>query len=159
LLNDSLRLCIGLKDKGLLVRTCAYLAEVALWEGELEQAKEWLAQYLDYPTISRSRGINIYLVTRLFLAGRLMTALHQYGRAATLFGLAGQADSRIHDAIAGPVRALADEALATTREALGADRYNEAFATGQQLSLADAFATILAPSQLRGLTTGVRMPR
>src|SRR5690606_41151884 len=55
LLSDSLRLCIELKDKSLMVRLCTCLAEAALWEGELEQAREWLAQSIDY-SISPQRS-------------------------------------------------------------------------------------------------------
>lgn len=131
LLSDSLRLCIELKDKGLLARACIYLAEVALWEGELDQAQEWLAQSLDYAADSRSRDINMYQLLRLFVAARLATALHHDSRAAALFGLADQAHSRIHGALAGPLRSLADEARASVREALGAERFAEAFARGQ----------------------------
>lgn len=152
LLSDSLRLCIELKDKGLLARTCAYLAEAALWEGELDQAREWLAQSLENSADSRGRGIITHQVVRLFVAARLATAQHQYTRAAILFGLTGQAHSRIQAAIAGPIRALADEALAIVREALGAGRFEEAFAMGQQLSLDEAFDTMLAPSPANPLT-------
>ena len=69
-------------------------------------------------------------------------------RAAILFGLAGQMHSTIHDVIAGPMRALADEALATVRTALDPAEFAAAFYAGQQLSLAEAFATILAPAHM-----------
>jgi len=56
--------------------------------------------------------------------------------------------SQVHYEITGPVRALADAALATVREALDPVVFAEAFATGQQMALEEAFATILAPSSL-----------
>jgi len=42
--------------------------------------------------------------------------------------------------------AQVDAALATVREALAAELFDEVFAAGQQLSLSEAFATILAPA-------------
>ena len=46
------------------------------------------------------------------------------------------------------MRTLADAALATVREALDPAVFAEAFAAGQQLSLDEAFATLLAPDAL-----------
>jgi hypothetical protein len=54
--------------------------------------------------------------------------------------------SRIHYELAGPARVLADAALATVRAALGPATFAETFTAGQQLSLEEAFATILSPS-------------
>lgn len=69
-------------------------------------------------------------------------------RAATLFGLAEQAHSQIHYAISGPMRSLADAALATVKAALEPSVFAEAFAAGQQMSLEEAFATILVPTPI-----------
>jgi hypothetical protein len=55
---------------------------------------------------------------------------------------------QIHYAIAGPMRALADAALVTVSTALAPAVFAQAFAAGQQLSLDEAFATILAPSHV-----------
>ena len=85
-------------------------------------------------------------VARLFVAARLATAQQRFGRAATLFGLADQAHSQIHYVIAGPVRVLADAALATVQAALDPADFAEAFVAGQHLSLEAAYATILAPA-------------
>ena len=173
LLNESLRLCIELKNKFFLSRVCTYLAELALWEGEAfgepgtvrqahrtgaeasselsrtlveGQAEHWLAQSLGHQ--ADPQRITIFQVTRLFIAARLATAQQQYLRAATLFGLADQMHSQIYDAIAGPMRSLADTALATVRGALEPALFAEAFAVGQQMSLAEAFATLLIPSHV-----------
>ena len=83
---------------------------------------------------------------RLWVAARLATAQQQYPRAATLFGLTEQMHSQIHHVIAGPMRSLADAALATVQAALEPAVFAAAFAAGQQMSLAEAFASILAPS-------------
>ncbi len=48
LLDESLRLGTDLKNKLFLTHICAYLAETALWDRELEQAGKWLAQSLAY---------------------------------------------------------------------------------------------------------------
>lgn len=146
LLTESLRLCTELKIPMLLARNCTFLAETALWEGQIDQAAQWLAQSL---TQEADTGkIIIYEVVRLFVAARLATAQQQYKRAALLFGLAEQANSQIHHAYTVPLRLPADAALATVREALEPAIFAEAFAAGQQMSLAEAFARILAPAAI-----------
>ena len=88
---------------------------------------------------------------RLFVAARLATAQQQYLRAATLFGLANQMHSQIHYAVGGPMCALADAALAMVCSALDPAVFAETFAAGQQMSLVEAFATILAPGHVGGV--------
>jgi hypothetical protein len=151
LLSESLRLCLELKNKVLLARVCTYLAETALWEAELAQAEQWLAQSLAYH--AELRSITISEIERLWVAARLATAQEQYQRAATLFGLADQAHSQMHYPVGGPMHTLADAALATVRSALDPEVFAEAFAAGQQLSLNEAYATILAPSHDVGAPT------
>jgi hypothetical protein len=46
------------------------------------------------------------------------------------------------------MRTLADAALATVREALEPAVFAAAFAVGQQMALAEAFVTILAPGSI-----------
>ncbi len=146
LLSESLRIWLALKNKNGLARVCTYLAETALWEGELARAEHWLAQSLAHA--ADPRRITIYEVERLWVAARLATAQQQYERAATLFGLAEQMHSQIHYAIAGPMRSLADAALATVRATLDPPIFAAAFAMGQQMALEEAFATILAPTPI-----------
>lgn len=143
LLDDSLRLCLNLNDKTFLARVCIYLAETALWEGDLDEAERWLARSLD--SDANPQRVTINQVQRLFVAARLAAAQQRYVRAATLFGLAAQAHSAIHDVIAGPMRTMADEGLATVKAALDPAVFAEAFNTGQHLALSEAFATIVAP--------------
>ena len=147
-MDESLRLCLALKNKFFLADVYTYLAELALWEREVAQAEHWLAQSLNQQ--ADPHRSTIFQVTRLFVAARLATLQGQYQRAATLFGLAEAAHSHIHDAVAGPMRALADAALATVGGPLGAaldpTDFAESFAAGQRLSLAEAFATILVPA-------------
>jgi hypothetical protein len=146
LLSESWHLCLELKNKFFLAWVCADLAELALWEGEVAQAEHWLAQSLNHR--ADPQRITMFQVTRLFVAARLATVQQQYLRAAILFGLADQVHSQIHYVIAGPVRALADAALATVQAALDSVVFAEALATGQQMALEEAFATILAPTQV-----------
>src|SRR6266508_3502906 len=146
ILTASLRLCTELGDRMFLARTMTFLAETALWEGQVDEAADWLAQSLRQeadPGI-----IIIYEVVRLYIAAHLATAQRQYRRAAALFGLAEQANSQIHHAYAGPLRTQTDVALATVRAALDPAVFAEAFAAGQQLSLKQAFATILHPTAI-----------
>lgn len=63
-------------------------------------------------------------------------------RGATLFGLADGMYHQIHNAISGPMGILANSALATVQATLGPAIFTEAFVTGQQMSLAETFATM-----------------
>jgi hypothetical protein len=112
-----------------------------LWEGEAAQAERWLAQSLNY--LADPHRITMFQVTRLFVVARVATAQQQYLRAATLFGLADQMHSQIHYAIAGPIRTLADAAVATVQAALNPEVFAEAFTTGQRLSLEQVIAEAL----------------
>ena len=77
-----------------------------------------------------------------------MVAQQQHRRAAILFGLADHAHSQVHYAIGGPMRAPADAALVTVQAALEPAVFAEAFVAGRQMSLEEAFATILAPGDV-----------
>nr|HMN31319.1 hypothetical protein [Caldilineaceae bacterium] len=151
LLTESLHLCLELENKYFVAQVCIYLAETALWAGELAQAEHWLVQNLAQDVDLQQS--NIFTVEWLWVAARLATGQQQYQPAATLFGLADQMHGQVHYAIAGPMRALADAALAMVRAALDPAAFAAAFATGQQLSLEEAYATILAPSQVVGAPT------
>lgn len=145
LLNENLRLCLEVQDKFCLTRACIYLAETALWQDELAQAEQWLKQSLIY--YAEPQQIRIAQVERLLIAARLATAQQQVHRAAILFGLADQIHNQLHYAIAGPMRTLADDALATVQAKLGLALFAEAFAAGQQLTLAEAFTTLFVSDQ------------
>ncbi|MFN8491768.1 MAG: helix-turn-helix domain-containing protein [Caldilineaceae bacterium] len=141
LLHECLHLCTELKDKFFLARVTICLAETALGEGKLDESREWLAQSLGYqPQFQRA---TLYEIERLWVAARLATAQQRCQQAATLFGLADQIHSQVHYAVAGPMRELADAALAAVRTRLGQEEFDRTFASGQQLSLKEAFATVL----------------
>jgi hypothetical protein len=114
----------------------ALLAETALWVGELAQTAQWLAHSLAHQPNANRRFVRTEGVDCLFVAARLATAQQHYERAATTFGLAEQMHVQIHYALDATRRPLVEAALATVREA---------FSTGQRLSLAEAFATLLTP--------------
>jgi tetratricopeptide (TPR) repeat protein len=142
LLADSLRICRDLNSEFFLTRVCAYLAEVALWEGDAETAERWLAQSLAYPT-DRPLGM-MDQIERVLVAARLAAAQGAYLRAASLFGLAHELRRGIHYELAGPARQLADAALSSVRAALAPADFAEAFAAGQQMSLGEALAAMVA---------------
>jgi len=146
LLSTSWHLCLELKNKFFLAQVCTYLAELALWEGEVTQAEHWLTQSLVYH--ADSHRITMFQVTRLFVAVRVATAQRQYLRAATLFGVADQVHSHIQYAIGGPMRAQTDVALARVQAALDPVVFAEAFAMGQQMALEEAFAEALGASRI-----------
>lgn len=140
LLDDSLRFCIELKDKRFLAQIALYLTELALMEGDVEEAEQQLHKILHYQsTIYKT----IDEAELFFVAARLATAQQQYKRAATFFGLAEQMHSQIHHVIGGPMHLLAEAALATVRSALDPEEFDRAFVAGQQMALDEGFATIV----------------
>jgi hypothetical protein len=141
LLNESLQLCLQLKDTLHLAQVYTFLAEVDLGEGAIDEAGKWLAQSMAGGV--RPAPVSVDLVQRCWVAARLATAQQQYRHAATLFGSAEHTHSQVHYAVGGPMRALADVALATVQDALEPAVFAAAFAAGQQLSTAEALATIL----------------
>jgi predicted ATPase/transcriptional regulator with XRE-family HTH domain len=137
-LDESLRLCLQLKDRNFLARICTYQAEVALQNGELAQAAAWLQESQAYTAAPGSR--NAYEVLRIWVAARLTTEQGDFARAALLFGLADTLHGRIQYAVGGPARVLADKTLAAVQAALEPAAFAEAFALGQRMSPAEAFA-------------------
>ena len=144
LLDECLLLSTEMKHKFRLAQTTTYLAEVALWEAKLNLAAQWLAQSLTHRAdLPRTR---LTATERIFVAARLAAAQQRYPRAATLFGLADVAHSRVHNAIGGQRASLAADALATVRAALDPAVFDEADSAGRRMALEQAYGTILAPS-------------
>jgi len=113
----------------------------------IDRFEHWLAQALTYHAYPRL--IKIDYIESFLVAARLAVAQGAYLRAATLFGLADGIRSPVHYELVGPARQLAEAALARVRTALDPALFDEAFTAGQQLSLEEAFATILAPDSVR----------
>ena len=88
------------------------------------------------------------------MAACLATAQQHYRRAATLFGLAEQISNRLDYVMAGPLCSVVGTTLAMVQAEMEPAVFAEAFAVGQQMSLAEAFATILALDS----TTAIRVP-
>lgn len=141
LLHESLQLCLQLKDTLHLAQIYTWLAEVDLSEGAIDEAGQWLAQSMTDG--ARPARVTVDQVQRCWVAARFATAQQQYHHAATLFGSAEHTHSQVHYAVGGPMRALADAALATAQAALDPEVFAAAFAAGQQLSTAEALATML----------------
>ncbi|MEZ4731570.1 MAG: BTAD domain-containing putative transcriptional regulator [Caldilineaceae bacterium] len=153
LLEESLHLSRTISSPMYLAWNFTYLAETALWQGDLDQAARWLAQAVVHH--ANPRWVRTELVDCLWIAARLATAQQHYQRAATLFGLAEQVGSRIGYLPAGPVRPLNDTAQSTVQAALEPTVFAEAFAAGQGMTLAEAFATLLAQDQGLGKLVSV----
>jgi len=156
LLAESLRICLDLNDGWFSARVWTYLAETALLEGDLDTAERWLAQSLVY-RIDRPLRL-MHQIERVTVAARLAAAQAAYPRAATLFGLADGMCTRIGYELNGPARQLAGAALAKVRAAFDPVLFAEAFKAGQQLSLEEAFATILAPGSAMGVPLSFPQP-
>jgi hypothetical protein len=150
LLMEGYRRCLDQKNMLLLACVCTYLAEIALWEEEVDEAGRWLAQSLAYQALPRS--LTVFQVEQIFVAARLATVQRHDARAATLFGLADQVSRRLHYTYDGPMRSQIDSALAAVQAALDPVAFAAAFTTGQQSSLEEAYATILASSDAISLT-------
>ncbi len=141
LLMECLTAWTNMGNKFHLAQVCIYLAETALWEGDCTEAERWLAQSLSYCCDPRLMGNAV--VNCLFVAARLAVARQHYQRASVLFGLAEATRYRTHYTLVEPVRAQVNGALAMVRAALDPVLFAEAFAAGQQLSITQAFVTIL----------------
>ena len=144
LLLESLSFCREVQNSHLLSRACCYLAEFALWQQELEQAGEWLAQSLGHH--AEPHHFTVLQIRRLHVAARLAAARGSNTRAATLFGLVQAIRNRIGVELRGPMRSLEEAAMESMRARLDTSTFAAAFAAGQQLTLEEAFATILAPA-------------
>jgi hypothetical protein len=151
LLSESLNFCLEVRNKFDLAHVYTYLADWALWGGKVEQAGQCLAQSLAYH--ADAQRITIDELQRIFVAARLATMQGQYQRAAVLLGVGEAAHHRIHNVYAGPMLPLVNAALLKVREALGAKLFDEAFAAGQQLSINEAYTTLLPPAYLRNIVT------
>jgi predicted ATPase len=141
LLEEGLRLCLEMKSTIHLAQACTYLAELALWEGDAEEAAQWLGQSLAYYAVPQRLGISE--LQRLFVATRLATMQGQYTRAATLLGFIEVVHRRMHNVYTGPMLPLVNAAQMKVCETLGGAVFDELFATGQQLSLDEAYANLL----------------
>jgi tetratricopeptide (TPR) repeat protein len=149
LMTDTLQICMGRTNIMIMARIYTYLAEIALWEGMIAEAEQWLAQSL--ANHAQPRWIRLEFVDCLWVAARVATLRQQYARAATLFGLAEQLGSHIGYSPVEPVRAKVDAAFESVRAAMPPEAFAAALATGQQLTLDEAFATLLAPNQITGI--------
>ncbi|MCB0139005.1 MAG: helix-turn-helix domain-containing protein [Caldilineaceae bacterium] len=145
LLDDSLHVCIELKDRRFLAQIALYMAELALMEGDVAEVEQQLHKILNYQGVIHK---TIDEAELFFVAARLAAAKQQYERAAILFGLAEQMHSQIHHVIGGPRRALAIAAMVTVQAALTPSAFTEAFAYGQQIPLSDASAALLLGPEL-----------
>ena len=146
LLTETLDICAGLRGNLLYARVYTYLAETALWERKLDEAEQWIAQSLLYH--ANPRWVRIELVECLWVAARLAAVQQQYQRAANLFGLAEQLGSQIRCAPVEPIRTQITMVMATVQQELGTEHFAEAIAAGRQLSIGEAFATILASGHI-----------
>ena len=142
ILGEALQLWLDLKNNVFLARIYGYLAEIDLVEGNLAEAAQAVAHSLGYQ--GKVRWLSSEVVDCLWVAARLATTQQTYERAATLFGLAEGVRRRVHYPAYGPGRSQIEAALATVQTALEPTAFAEAFAAGQQMTLAEAFATLMA---------------
>lgn len=142
MLLESLALWTDIRDTPYLAIVAIYLAETALWKRQTAEAEQWLAQGLREQVDPRWLGSAV--VNCLHVAARLAVTHAAYQKAATLFGLAEERCVRRHYTLVEPVRAQNRAALVRTRRGLDAARFAAAFAAGQQMTVEEAFATLLS---------------
>lgn len=142
LLDECLNLCSHLGNEEFLARIYGFLAELALWNGDLPQAETWLTQSLAAEV--KLPWYTFEFVDLLFVAARLAVAQQAYALAAMRFGLAEQMCNRVGQLQSAAMRPQIEIALATVRGKLDATHFAEAFTAGQQMPLTDAFATTLS---------------
>lgn len=141
LLMECLSAWSNMRNKYHAAQVYIYLAETALWEGDCAEAERWLSHCLSYRCDPRLIGSAV--VNCLFVAARLAAARQHYQQAARLFGLAEAARNNAHCTLVEPVCAQINDALTKVRTALEPPLFAETFAAGQQLSITEAFTTIL----------------
>ena len=143
LLLESLDIWTSVRDKRFLSRTCIYLAEVALWENQIDEAEQWLSLCAAYQV--DPHRIGVALVNCFFVAARLSVAKKQFQRAAVLCGVAEEMRVKTHCTLVAPVRAQVDAALAAVQAALDPVTFADAFAAGRRMTQVEAF-TMLSTS-------------
>ena len=104
---------------------------MALAQGELDEADDWLGQSLFHHP--ETQPVNVDEVERLALAAWVAVARHEYGRAAILLGQV-QAHSRRFDTItAGWIQARVAAVATDLTGALGETKFTAALAYGRRI--------------------------
>ena len=153
LLVESLRRSLERKNPLVLAQICTYLGEVALAQGELDEAGDWLEQSLFHHPAAHP--INVDEVERLALAARVAVARCDYERATILLGQAQVFSRRFDTVTAGWVNSRIDAVLAAVQAALEVERFATVLADGQAL-VAEGRIDYAA---VAGLMQGAPMPQ
>jgi hypothetical protein len=149
LLLESLDIWTSVRDKRFLSRTCIYLAEVALWENQIDEAEQWLSLCAAYQV--DPHRIGVALVNCFLVAARLAVARKRFRRAAVLCGVAEEMRVNTHCTLVAPVRTQVDAALAAVQAALDPMTFADAFAAGRHLTQVEAFTMLsnTLPAEMR----------
>lgn len=115
------------------------LGTVAVAQGRLDDARALLDEGLDLSL--EDRGTHVLTLCLAAFAG-LASVEGDPGRAALLAGAADGLRRRAGRRTWPSLRRGETEAVAQVREALGADRFDEAFAAGARLNLREAVAAV-----------------
>ena len=145
ILHYAHQLCFDISYYPILPNIATGLATIALDRGDFNQAEQMIGEAL-------ARFVNARWVTAEMGEGwlalaRLFTLRKQFVPAATVFGIVRRLQLEIHHTFDGPIRPLAEAALATVQAALTPATFAEALNAGQQMTLAEAFATFPASAR------------
>lgn len=143
LFNQAQQMCLDISYYPILPNIATGLAIIALHRADFNQAEQMIGEAL--AGFAKARWLTAELIEGWLTMARLATLRQHFTRAATFFGLVSRLQTELHHAIDAPMRPLIDAALAMAQTALDPTVFAEAFATGQQMSLEEAFATILTP--------------
>lgn len=132
LLIESLRRNIDRENPLVLAQICTYLGEVALAQGELEAADDWLGQSLFHHP--EAHPINVDEVERLALAARVAAARLDYDRAAVLLGQVEGHSRRFDLAAARWIHTCIDAAMAEVEAGMEPMQFAAGFAYGEGLA-------------------------
>lgn len=149
LLLESLEIWMSIRDKRYLSRICIYLAEVSLWENQIDEAEQWISLCVAYQV--DFHRIGIALVNCFLIAARLAVVRRRFQLAAVLFGVADEMRFKTHCTLVAPVCAQVDAALAAVQSALDPVTFADAFAAGRRMTQAEAFALLstVLPAEVR----------
>jgi predicted ATPase/DNA-binding XRE family transcriptional regulator len=146
LLLKSLEIWTSIRDKRYMSRICIFLAEVSLWEEQIEETEQWLGLCVAYEV--DPSWIGIALLNCFFVATRLAVERKHFQRAAVLCGAAEEMRNKTHCTLVAPVRAQVDAALLAVQAALDPVTFAKAFAAGREMELEEAYDMILAATDL-----------
>lgn len=141
LARDSLAYCHLLHDSVALAKATTVLAAAGLQCGDFAEAERCVLAAGQYFT--HGRYLRPELVDCVYVAARLAAAQQRYPRSAALFGLARRLRRELQHRLDAPLRPQVAAALAAVRCAMSLPAFGEAFHSGEQLPVQEAYKELI----------------